>query len=131
MCRDLLLPLVVVAINLTGVYNLCERKEIIGNLAIPDHLPLPVRYNVCVDNTTIYPEPSLVRTAIATFVRECCGCRVSSVSERELRIHRISPTSESRSIYVPEIRACECIPCDNNIYTWSDYFLYLDHKRRK
>merc|ERR1711874_690810 len=95
------------------------------------HHPLPVRYNVCVDNTTISPEPSMVQTGIATFIRECCGCRVSSVTERELRLQTLEPQSQTRSIYVPEIQGCECISCDTNVYDWADYFLFLNHRRRK
>ncbi|KAH9512774.1 hypothetical protein Btru_038167 [Bulinus truncatus] len=125
------LPLLTLAVHILTVNAVCQKREIFGELSIPGHHSLPVRYNVCVDSTTISPEPSMTRTGIAVFARDCCGCRVSSVTERELRLQTANIPSVTRSIYVPEIRACECIPCDSSTYNWADYFTLLHHKRRK
>ncbi|XP_005102810.1 uncharacterized protein LOC101846594 [Aplysia californica] len=122
---------IVVLLVVTRIDAICQKREVLGDLSIPGHHPLVVRYNVCVDNTTISPEPSMVQTGVATFIRECCGCRVSSVTEREHRLQTLHPPSETRSIYVPEIQACECVACDTNVYDWAQYFMFLNHRRRK
>ncbi|CAL1546615.1 unnamed protein product [Lymnaea stagnalis] len=129
--RSYFLLFLLLATQILTVLGVCRKKEIYGSVAIPGHHPIPWRYNICVDSTTISPEPSLTNSEVAVFVRECCGCRVSSVTGRELRVQPLSPGTSSRVIYLPEIRACECIPCDSSVFNWVDYFRSLEHKRRK
>ncbi|KAK0061038.1 hypothetical protein Bpfe_009566 [Biomphalaria pfeifferi] len=105
----------------------CLKRELEGELSLPGYESLTVRYSVCVDSTTISPEPSMVRSSLAVFARDCCGCRVSRVTDRELRVESEDSSSDTQIIYVPEIRACECIPCNAETYDWTDYFTKLYH----
>ncbi|RUS73937.1 hypothetical protein EGW08_018309 [Elysia chlorotica] len=68
---------------------------------------------------------------VAEFVRECCGCRVSSVMERQVKLQTKYMPSYTRTFFIPEIHACQCIPCDAKVYNWANYFLVMSHMVRK
>ncbi|XP_059178668.1 uncharacterized protein LOC131957875 [Physella acuta] len=111
-----------VTITITPVHGSCYKAEMESDVQMPGFYSQRMRYNVCVDNTTIYPRIAETPQSTVYFERDCCGCRVSGFVDTEVQLLTLTSPSRYETVFIPNIQFCECIPCNNRLYSWTNYF---------